>query len=108
MTHPRDIDAPDGIDVDEFGDRERNGEMFEYVRFVADMTVVERSAVESFTTELRNKCDDWEIGQGGGKSAEEQYIEMRKVYHRAEDEPPIPDEVLEEQREKEAEYYNNR
>jgi len=108
MTHPKDVTAPDGIDLDEFGDREQNDELFEYVRFVADMTVVETGEVEEFTRSLREECDDWDIGHGRGETAEEQYIEMRKVYHRASDEPPVPEEVLEEQREKEAEYYKNR
>lgn len=105
MTHPKDVSTPKGIEVDKFGDRERDGELFEYVRFVADLTVVDVDTVDDFTHNLRNECGDWEMGHGRGGAAEEQYIELRKVYHREGDEPPIPEDVLEEQREKEAEYY---
>jgi len=106
MTHPRDVDRPEGIELDEFGDREEgDGTLIEYIRFVVEMSEVEKSIADEFVSDLRDKCSDWQLGRGHGEHSTQEYIEMRKELHNPEDEPPIPDEVLEEQREKEAEYY---
>lgn len=101
MTHPRDVDRPEGVELDEFGDREQNGELFEYVRFSADVTSVDDATVREFKQTLETECSEWDVGLGHNPEAESQVIEMRRVLHRAEDEPPIPDDVLEE----EGEYY---
>lgn len=105
MNHPRDIQTPEGVRNTGIGDKEDKNEMYEYVEFTADMTVADASTVENFVDELRENFSGWEIAGGHGAQAEKQKIELRKVYHDKTNEPSVPDEILEKQREKEAEYY---
>lgn len=98
MVRPTSVDRPDGVELDEIRDGERDGMLYEYVRFA----VIDWDAGEQFAEELRDECDEWEIGVGADD--ETMMIELFRELNSVEG-PPADSPEAEAHREAEAEYY---
>lgn len=103
MTHPTDVERPDGIELDSFGDEEKDNKLTEYVKFTAAPTI-EEEIVEAFDESLRSECNDWDVSVSRSPDGDV-LIELHIVHHDFDEEPLMPEDVREEYREAEGEYY---
>lgn len=103
-SHPKSVEVPDGIELQEFGDREEDDGIVEYVTFTASFDAGD-AAVNEFIEFLQEEFTSWDVSTGGG--VDEVVISMRKVYSGPVPHPEDSEEV-EEYREREGEYYREK
>lgn len=107
MNHPKNLDRPDRIQLEKFGDKETENEIIEYVHFVAESGEFDEDEFEEFVNQLQDAFSDWDIGVSHNEG--QAYISMRKTVHEF---PPedveLPEEVLAEEERKDGEWYRQR
>lgn len=100
-SHPKSVETPDGVELDEFGDKENEDGVVEYVRFTATFEAGDK-VVNEFLDRLKSDFEAWEVASGGG--VDEVVISMRREYAGPVS-PPEDSDAMQEYREREGEYY---